>query len=55
MISGGGGKRGGVAIAARNLAPALEFVRGLKGADDAMAKQVEEGKKKYAGMELPEQ
>jgi D-3-phosphoglycerate dehydrogenase len=44
----------GMLIAARNLAPALEFVRTLKGADDIMAKRVEEGKKQFAGMELPQ-
>ena len=40
-------------IAARNLAPALEYVRAIKGGDEALAKRVEEGKKQFAGMELP--
>jgi len=44
----------GMLIAARNLAPALEFVRALKGEDAALAKRVEEGKKQYAGIELPQ-
>jgi D-3-phosphoglycerate dehydrogenase len=43
----------GMLIAARNLAPALEFVRAIKGEDELMAKRVEEGKKQFAGMELP--
>jgi D-3-phosphoglycerate dehydrogenase len=43
----------GMLIAARNLAPALDFVKGLdKGARD-LDKQVEGGKKAYAGVELP--
>ena len=41
-------------IAARNLAPALEFVRAIKGEDEALAKRVEEGKKQFAGIELPQ-
>jgi D-3-phosphoglycerate dehydrogenase len=44
----------GMLIAARNLAPALEFVRGVGGDDEAMAKRVEEGKKQFAGFELPQ-
>ena len=44
----------GMLIAARNLAPALEFVRAIKGEDEAMAKRVEEGKKQFAGIELPQ-
>jgi len=44
----------GMLIAARNLAPALEFVRAIKGEDAALAKRVEEGKKQFAGMELPQ-
>jgi len=44
----------GMLIAARNLAPALEFVRTLTGDDEALARQVEEGKKQFAGMELPQ-
>jgi D-3-phosphoglycerate dehydrogenase / 2-oxoglutarate reductase len=42
----------GMLIAARNLAPALDFVRGLdKGGD--LNKKVEDGKKDFAGFELP--
>ena len=41
----------GMLIAARNLAPALEFVRNLKKND--LEKHVEAGKKTYAGVELP--
>ncbi len=41
----------GMLIAARNLAPALEFVRGLDSKD--LEKKVEAGKKTYAGVELP--
>jgi D-3-phosphoglycerate dehydrogenase len=41
----------GMLIAARNLAPALEFVRNLEKND--LAKKVEAGKKAYAGVELP--
>jgi D-3-phosphoglycerate dehydrogenase len=43
----------GLLLAARNLGPALEFVKGLdKNAKD-LDKQVEGGKKSYAGIELP--
>ena len=44
----------GMLIAARNLAPALEFARALKGGDEALAQRVEEGKKQFAGFELPQ-
>src|SRR3990170_403311 len=44
----------GMLIAARNLAPALEFVRAIQGEDAALAKRVEEGKKQFAGIELPQ-
>src|SRR5512135_3295287 len=40
-------------IAARNLAPALDFVRHLDVADKELEKKVEAGKKAYAGVELP--
>jgi D-3-phosphoglycerate dehydrogenase / 2-oxoglutarate reductase len=40
-------------LAARNIAPALEFVRGLSGDDDELHKLVEDGKKNYVGFELP--
>ena len=42
----------GMLIAARNLAPALDFVRGLE-KDDGLDKTVESGKKQFAGFELP--
>ncbi|HEX2198110.1 MAG TPA: phosphoglycerate dehydrogenase [Burkholderiales bacterium] len=41
----------GMLIAARNLAPALDFCRNLKNED--LEKTVEEGKKQFAGSELP--
>src|SRR5499426_2938429 len=41
----------GMLIAARNLAPALEFTRKLKSAN--LDKTVEDGKKQFAGFELP--
>src|SRR6195256_4335448 len=41
----------GMLIAARNLGPALEFTRKLK--KENLDKTVEEGKKQFAGMELP--
>ena len=41
----------GMLIAARNLGPALEFVKGLDGGD--IDKTVESGKKQFAGFELP--
>jgi len=40
-------------IAARNLMPAVRFVDGLKGDDQSLHKQVEDGKKHFAGIELP--
>jgi D-3-phosphoglycerate dehydrogenase len=40
-------------LAARNIAPALEFVRGLSGDDNELHKLVEDGKKNYVGFELP--
>jgi D-3-phosphoglycerate dehydrogenase len=43
----------GMLIAARNLAPALGFVSSLTGDDKALSEKVEEGKKQFAGMELP--
>src|SRR3954451_14825326 len=42
----------GMLMAARNLGPALEFVKGLDGAGD-LDKTVESGKKQFAGFELP--
>ncbi len=43
----------GMLIAARNLCQAWEFARGLEGDDAAISKQVEAGKKNFAGFELP--
>jgi len=42
----------GMLIAARNLGPALDFVKGLDGGGD-LDKTVEGGKKQFAGFELP--
>jgi D-3-phosphoglycerate dehydrogenase len=43
----------GMLIAARNLAPALDFVRALDKAAPGLDKRVEDGKKQFAGSELP--
>jgi D-3-phosphoglycerate dehydrogenase len=43
----------GLLIASRNLVPALTFVRGLKGDDKTLNQLVEDGKKQFAGIELP--
>ena len=43
----------GMLIAARNLTPALKFVEGLAGDDKTLDKTVEDGKKQFAGLELP--
>ncbi len=43
----------GMLIAARNLIPAARFVAELSGDDEAINRQVEEGKKQFAGSELP--
>ena len=43
----------GMLIAARNLLPAASFVAGLTGDDAAINEQVEDGKKHFAGVELP--
>lgn len=43
----------GMLMAARNIAPAMKFVDGLQGDDASLATQVEEGKKPFAGIELP--
>jgi D-3-phosphoglycerate dehydrogenase / 2-oxoglutarate reductase len=45
----------GMLIAARNLAPALDFVRGLDPASGDLDRRVENGKKAFAGIELPGQ
>ena len=42
----------GMLLAARNIAPALQFTAGLQGDDAALHKRVEDGKKHYAGIEL---
>jgi len=41
----------GMLMAARNLAPALEFTKGLP--KEGLEKRVEDGKKQFAGFELP--
>jgi D-3-phosphoglycerate dehydrogenase len=43
----------GMLIASRNLVPALRFVHGLTGDDKTLHKVVEDGKKQFAGTELP--
>lgn len=43
----------GMLIAARNLAPAIEFVDGLRGDDAMLSRRIEEEKKRFAGIELP--
>ncbi len=43
----------GMLLAARNLVPAVRFVDGLSGDDESLHKQVEDGKKHFAGVELP--
>ena len=43
----------GILIASRNLVPALRFVHGLKGDDKTLHQLVEDGKKQFAGTELP--
>lgn len=43
----------GMLMAARNIAPAMKFVEKLQGDDATLAAQVEEGKKPFAGIELP--
>jgi D-3-phosphoglycerate dehydrogenase / 2-oxoglutarate reductase len=40
-------------LAARNIAPAWEFARSLKGDDEEIDKAVEAGKKKFVGFEIP--
>jgi D-3-phosphoglycerate dehydrogenase len=40
-------------LAARNIAPAIAFVAGLSGTDEELHKLVEDGKKRFVGMELP--
>ncbi|HUO44818.1 MAG TPA: phosphoglycerate dehydrogenase [Burkholderiales bacterium] len=45
----------GMLIAARNLLAATQFVGKLAGDDETLNKQVEDGKKRFAGVELPRQ
>jgi len=45
----------GLLMAARNLAPALDFVRGLDRTAPDLERRIEDGKKAYAGLELPGQ
>lgn len=40
-------------LSARNLVPALQFVDGLQGDDEALNKQAEDNKKRFSGIELP--
>jgi D-3-phosphoglycerate dehydrogenase / 2-oxoglutarate reductase len=42
----------GMLMGIRNIVPALTFVAGLQGDDEALAKQVEAGKKNFVGHEL---
>ena len=44
----------GMLIAARNLVPAIRFTDALSGADEQIERSVEEGKKNFAGVELPQ-
>jgi D-3-phosphoglycerate dehydrogenase len=43
----------GMLLAARNLVPALEFVQALDPSRDGLERVVEDGKKQFAGVELP--
>ena len=40
-------------MAARNIVPALEFVKSLQGDDATLNTRAEDGKKRYSGIELP--
>lgn len=44
----------GMLIAARNLVPAIRFAEGLAGEDEEIERKVEQGKKDFAGVELPQ-
>jgi D-3-phosphoglycerate dehydrogenase / 2-oxoglutarate reductase len=44
----------GMLMAARNLVPAIRFTDGLSGTDEEIDRKVEDGKKNFAGMELPQ-
>ncbi|HKU14142.1 MAG TPA: phosphoglycerate dehydrogenase [Steroidobacteraceae bacterium] len=43
----------GMFLAARNICPAWNYVRGLQGTDEQLDEEVEKGKKKFVGYELP--
>lgn len=43
----------GLFLAARNICQAWEYVRGLQGSDEQLDHEVEKGKKKFVGYELP--
>ncbi len=43
----------GMLLAARNVAAALDFARGLEGDDETITRLVEEGKRQFVGFELP--
>ncbi|MCG6871831.1 MAG: phosphoglycerate dehydrogenase [Gammaproteobacteria bacterium] len=43
----------GLFLACRNICEAWDYVRGLHGSDEELSKQVEAGKKMFAGIELP--
>ncbi|HWA12392.1 MAG TPA: phosphoglycerate dehydrogenase [Burkholderiales bacterium] len=45
----------GMLMAARNLVPAIRFSEGLQGGDEQIHRAVEDGKKEFAGSELPGQ
>ncbi len=45
----------GMLLAARNLLPAIRFAEGVEGSDEQINKAVEDGKKHFAGIELPHQ
>jgi len=42
-----------ILLAARNVVPALEYVAGLRGNGEELEKRVEEGKRQFSGVELP--
>ena len=44
----------GMLIAARNLVPAIRFTDALSGTDEEIDRKVEDGKKHFAGVELPQ-
>jgi len=43
----------GMLMSIRNIGPAWDFARGVEGSDEQINKAVEEGKKNFAGFELP--